>query len=96
MSAIGLHLTKPDWDETALQVVASLGGGLSRTICIARALIENGRIVDLVGLDRGVGLFCAKALDLPHEQGRSLRTQLIELRTEIERLTEAIRVAGDP
>ena len=53
------------------------------------------RTVDLVGLDRGVGLFCAKALDLPHEQGLALRAQLTALRAEIDQLTEAIRRAGE-
>lgn len=96
MNAIGLHLTDSNWNEAASKAVTSLGDGLARTVCVARALVENGRRVDLIGLDRGVGLFCAKTLDLPHEQGRALQARLVDLRTEIDRLSEAIERAGAP
>ncbi len=52
---------------------------LARTICIARALVEHGRTVDLAGLDRGVGLLCAKTLDLAPEAGRTARPHLVSL-----------------
>ncbi len=79
------------FDAGSVQAAISLGEGLARTVCIARVLVENGRTVDMAGLDRGVGLFCAKALDLPPELGRALRPRLLSLLAETDQLTEALR-----
>ncbi len=83
--------TASDFDAAALRSVTAIGDGLAGAICIARVLVENGRTVDLTGLERGVGLLVAKTLDLPPELGRSLRPFLIALRDEAERLTAALR-----
>jgi hypothetical protein len=91
MTTPGLHLTDPDWDKAALDAVTNLGSALARTVCVARALVDNGRVVDVTGLERGVGLFCAKALDLPYEQGQAVRPHLAALLSEIEGLTAALR-----
>ena len=80
-----------EFDVAALQAVIAIRDGLAAVVCIARVLVEHGRSVDLTGLERGVGLLVAKTLDLPHEQGRSLRPLLIALRDEIDRLATAIR-----
>ncbi len=79
------------FDADAMQAVIAMGDGLARTICIARILVQNGRTIDLAGLDRGVGLLCAKALDLPSEYGRSVRPHLIALLGEADSLTEALQ-----
>ena len=79
------------FDAASVQAAISLGEGLARTVCIARLLVENGRTVDMVGLDRGVGLFCAKVLDLPADIGSTLRPHLLALLAETDRLTEALR-----
>ncbi len=79
------------FDATALQAAIALGEGLVRTLCIARILVENGRTVDMAGLDRGVGLLCAKALDLPPETGRTMRLHLVMVMAEVDELTEALR-----
>ena len=84
-------LADEDFDAAATRAVLAMGEGLARTICIARALVENGRPVDLAGLDRGVGLLCAKALDLPAEAGRSVRPSLLTLLGEVDGLTAALR-----
>jgi hypothetical protein len=63
---------------------------LRATLRIARTLVENGRRVDLTGLDRQIGLACAKALDLPPEQGRTLRPLLVQLLEETDRLARAL------
>lgn len=81
-----------DYEATAVQAAIGMAEGLSRTICIARMLVENGRTVDMVGLDRGVGLLCAKALDLPPEAGRGLRPSLMMVLAEAGRLTEALQL----
>lgn len=79
------------FEAEAVQAVIAMGDGLARTICIARILVQNGRTIDLAGLDRGVGLLCAKALDLPSPAGRSLRPHLLALLTEADGLTEALQ-----
>ncbi len=79
------------FDAAALRAVTAMCEGLGRTICIARVLVENGRQVDMAGLDCGVGLLCAKVLDLPPEAGRAFRPQLLALLSAIDELTAAIR-----
>jgi hypothetical protein len=49
---------------------------LGNEVRIARTLIQDGHAVDLQGLDAQFGLLCAKALDLPTEEGRTLRPDL--------------------
>ena len=80
-----------EYDAAALRTAVGMSEGLARTICIARVLVENGRVVDMAGLDRGVGLLCAKALDLPLEAGRSLLPQLVALLKAVDELTEALQ-----
>ena len=92
MTAPGLFpFDHAGYDAQAAQAVIAMGEGLARTICIARILVEHGRTVDLIGLDRGVGLLCAKALDLPLEAGRAIRPHLAALLDEANTLTEALR-----
>ena len=92
MSSTGLFpFDSADYDAAAIKTAVSMADGLVRTITIARLLVENGRTVDMAGLDRGVGLLCAKALDLPPEAGRTLRPQLMMVLAEANQLTEAIR-----
>jgi hypothetical protein len=80
-----------EFDAAALRAVIGIRDGLAAVVCIARVLVEHGRAVDLTGLERGVGLLVAKTLDLPHEQGRSLRPLLVALRDEVDSLATAIR-----
>ena len=86
-----LPFDQAGFDAAAIQAAINLGEGLARTVCIARLLVENDRTVDMAGLDRGVGLFCAKALDLPPELGRRVRPHLLALLAETDQLTEALR-----
>ena len=85
-----------EYDAAAMRAVIAMSEDLARTVCIARALVDHGRTVDLAGLDRGVGLLCAKALDLPPASGRLLRPHLLALLAQADSLTEALRTqAGD-
>lgn len=68
----------------------ALAEGISATLRMARALIEGHRQVDLAGLDGMVGLLCARALDLPPEQGRALRPRLLLLLAELDGLNGAL------
>ena len=79
------------FDADAIRAVIAMAEGLARTIHVARVLVENGRTVDLAGLDRGVGLLCAKAFDLPPEAGRSVRPHLVALMSDAAALTAALR-----
>ena len=85
-----LSFDHAEFDATALRMAVGMSEGLARTVCIARVLVENGRTVDMTGLDRGVGLLCAKALDLPLNIGRNLRPQLIALLVAVDQLKEAL------
>ncbi len=69
----------------------AIADGLRQSLSLARALASRGRPVELDGVQGGVGLLCAKALDLPPEQGRLFRLSLIALRDEIDRLSSALR-----
>ncbi len=70
--------------------VAAIAAGVTATLLVARGLVESRRRVDLAGLDRMVGLLCAKALDLPPEQGRALRPVLMALERDLESLGAAL------
>jgi hypothetical protein len=73
-----------------IAAVSALADELLRMVGIARALAEAGRVVDLTGLDRQIGLLCAKALDLPPDDGRRVRPRLIALSGAMQALTRAL------
>jgi hypothetical protein len=83
-------------DRTRLCRTRSLAGGIATTIRLSRALVDTGRSVDLAGLDRVVGLLCAKALDLQPEQGRELVPELSVMLREIDGLSAALTAAMAP
>jgi hypothetical protein len=68
-----------------------LADRLTRTVSVARALIASGRTVDLNGLQDGIGLLCAKALDLPREESRQMLPAMLELGAQMDRLSLAVR-----
>lgn len=72
--------------------VQSMIHGIGQMLRIAGALVQAGRNIDLAGIDRQIGLLCAKALDLPTPDGRQFRPQLIGLRDEIDALTRQFSV----
>lgn len=78
-------------DPAAEAAVHALADSLSKTIRLSRAFACADRPVDLAGLESGIGLLCAKALDLPPDRGRLLRPRLILLRQELDELGAALR-----
>ena len=86
------------FDAESLKAVTDMGEALSRTMVLARTLIQNRRHVDLAGLDRGIGLLCAKALDLRSDLAGLARPQLVALLGEADSLAEALeqQVQGSP
>ena len=79
----------------AAGALTSLSKTLHDTVNIAAGLAAGGRRVDVAGLDRSVGLFCAKALDLPPVEGRAACALLFSLLNRIDALGVALR-ATDP
>jgi hypothetical protein len=64
------------YDEDAMAATLAFCDAIARTIAIARKMLDAGESVDLTGLDNGIGLLCAKTLDLPPAMGRALRPRL--------------------
>ena len=75
--------------------LASLSKALHDTVNLAAGLAAGGRRVDVAGLDRWVGLLCAKALDLPPAEARAACGLLFSLLNRIDALGVALR-AADP
>ena len=69
---------------------------LGRTLAIARNVALAGRRLDLAGLDGETGLVCARVLDLPVEEGRTLIPALVALRAQLEALFQALECSGAP
>jgi len=70
--------------------------GVTQTLGVARGLVEAGRYVDLAGLEDQLGLLCAKALDLPPGDGRTMRVELIAMLARVEALSTALLRARCP
>jgi hypothetical protein len=80
-------------DASPEGAVLALADSLSRGLRVARALARSGRRVDLAGIDDACGLLCAKALDLPPEDGRRMADRLAAVLAEADLLTQALRGA---
>jgi hypothetical protein len=96
-----MNLTAPDhlesWPRPAHDAAAELAGlskTLHDTVNIAAGLAAGGRRVDVAGLDRSVGLFCAKALDLPPVEGHAACALLFSLLSRIDALGAALRATN--
>ena len=74
----------------------TMAEGLRQSLRLARALAGQNRPVELDGMQDGIGLLCAKALDLAPGDGRVLRVALIALREELDQLSTTLhRVASE-
>ena len=79
------------------QHLTELATRLSRTIALARGLIQGGRHLDVTGIDDGVGVLCAQTLDLPPEDAGAMVPVLRGVLTQVNLLTTALqRPAGCP
>ena len=87
-----------DAQQTATEapplLLITLAERLSRTLAVARALILAGRAVELAGIEDGIGMLCAKTLDLPSEQARPMLPALFEMRVQVDSLIAALRRPG--
>ena len=84
-----------DPPRSGIDPVRALGVNLGHMLRMTRALVAGGRRVDIGGLERQVGLLCAKSLDLPPEDGRGLRPMLIGLLTDLDALSTTLVQQGD-
>lgn len=96
IDASGMAEEKPIFPDTPLERVLTGARSLRGTATLAGDLALGGRAIDLTGLDGQVGLVCAKALDLPPEEGAQAREELQALLTAIDRLFEAMRLTSGP
>ncbi len=55
-------------------------------------MIGAGRVLDLTGIDDGIGLLCAQVLDLPPHEGKAMLLQLEELRAQTDEVAARIRL----
>jgi len=81
--------------DSAETLLITLAERLNRTAAVARALILAGRTVDLAGIEDGVGLLCAKTLDLPRDQGRHVLPSLLAVLDQLTSLTAALHNPGE-
>jgi hypothetical protein len=80
--------------DAAPQRLATLAERLSRTLAVARALSIAGRHVDLTGIEDGVGLLCAKTLDLSRTDAKGLLPALYEVLAQLDSLRLAMQPPG--
>ena len=85
-----------DPSHASLRALRSFLEDLENATAIATTLVRDGHLIDLTDFDAQVGLLCAKALDLPTEQGRLIRPELMRLRERLETLDASLRAADDP
>lgn len=79
----------PSFDPCA--VVQAMIATVGSTLRVAQSLLGTGRAIDIDGLDRMIGVLCARALDLPPEHGRTVRPNLALLLIELDTLGMALR-----
>jgi hypothetical protein len=65
--------------DAPLHAAEGLAEQLAHMLHVTSALVRQQRSVDLTGLDERIGRLCAAVLDLPHEQGRTVRPSLKDL-----------------
>lgn len=81
----------PSPPGAALRAIEKVSGFLR----IARILIEDGRLIDLAGLESEIGRLCAQVLDLAPDEGRSLAPLLAALLSEVDTIATRL-AAGTP
>jgi hypothetical protein len=83
-----------DRDDTPLGVLRQFAAEIAAVVGMASRLAGSGVAVDLNGLDRQVGLLCAKTLDLPPDQGRQMLPCLTSLLAGTDLLTGELADRG--
>jgi hypothetical protein len=89
-SRLGLAEESSCFPDEPAEAVRNFARSLAGTARLACALAEAGERIDLAGLTTQVGLLCARSLDLPPEQGRTVREELMMLRIQLDTLAHAL------
>jgi hypothetical protein len=76
-----------------VDVVAAAIATLAGTLAVARALTENGRRIDLDGLERDAVAVCAALMALDVRDARGLRPAMEALRQDVDSLAATMRAA---
>ena len=82
--------------NTPLEAVRCCIEQLDATIGVAHRLVKAGKTIDLTGFQEEVGFVCARALDLPPNEGRTLRLALSKLLQAAEALNSALSAHAPP
>ena len=80
----------------SVQRLVGLAARLSHTLALGRALLQGGRRVDLTGIDDGVGVLCAQALDLGHDDALVVVPALREVLAQLELLAASLKASSPP
>ena len=86
--------TRPALFEAPPETLAALADRINNSLAVARALVLAGRTVDLGGLQDGIGVLCAKTLDLPGDEGRRMLPLLHETLAQLDSMARALRAPG--
>lgn len=89
-NTLSIFAPMPGSGADDLRVVQNALSGIRQTLCLTRALISQGRAVDLAELGLLAGVACAKILDLPLADGQSLKPTLAMLLIECDALQAAL------
>lgn len=87
------------WPEPARrseQRLTELAARISRTLGVARALADNGRQLDLSGMEDGVGALCAQTMDMAPGEAHCMLPILRDLLTQVDQLTASLTRPADP
>ncbi len=76
--------------HSGIDAMRGLGDNLRHMLRMTRGLVASGRSVDVAGLERQIGLLCAKTLDLAPDEGRMLRPMLVGLLADLDALSSAL------
>jgi hypothetical protein len=63
---------------------------------VARALADNGRQLDLSGMEDGVGALCAQTMDMAPGEAHCMLPILRDLLTQVDQLTASLTRPADP
>ncbi len=87
----------PTYDgNAALTATLAMADGIGASLATARGLMQSGRNVNLSGLEDLCGRLCARSLDLPPEQGKTLASRLEALWEELDVTSRMLSRKPDP
>ena len=74
---------------------AAAAWAMAGTLQLARSLAQSHASLDLAGLEWDIGRLCATSLDLPPDEGRSLRPLLGSVLAELDALRACLAAQSE-